>query len=470
MNFFLFTAHMSPNDLASVMDNIDTDVNLVGMVTTIKSEIWKREYSSLPIWDYNNFLTDVREQSQETELHKHYETLIKNILSDQRVFYMAENEFQRHGFGSMTNAIKIIDTICWNSISVINDVSPDKIVLNSTPHSIREFVFCKVAEYLGVEVYFTSNRHSTIPWKVTVIKGIDMQEWVKLESDNGVMLISEKGKKHLKMIRSTYDEAIPDYELRRKKRYRNIRHILISELKNLFSNYGVYFPFRLKRLVLKTASYRAYKSHSSEYLPEHKFMVLFLHFQPERTSNPEGLMYANQWLAARKLSQVLSKRGISLVVKEHPSTYRNHFSTIWRDVSFYQGLVALPNTSLAFLDVDPFALIDKSIAVATLTGTVGFESIVRGRPTICFGRANYKGITGCRFVENKKDIEDAVDDILSGVLSANDRDTNKYFSELEANSFDEYDERINTSLKAIQFAIKHPCCSGLTNLDTKIAL
>ena len=71
---------------------------------------------------------------------------------------------------------------------------------------------------------------------------------------------------------------------------------------------------------------------------------------------------------------------------------------------------------------------------------------------------------------NKKDIEDAVDDILSGVLSANDRDTNKYFSELEANSFDEYDERINTSLKAIQFAIKHPCCSGLTNLDTKIAL
>ena len=38
------------------------------------------------------------------------------------------------------------------------------------PHQFQSWVFCCVAEYMGVEIYFVEQSH--IPWRYYLVKGI----------------------------------------------------------------------------------------------------------------------------------------------------------------------------------------------------------------------------------------------------------------------------------------------------------
>ena len=43
-------------------------------------------------------------------------------------------------------------------------------------------------------------------------------------------------------------------------------------------------------------------------------------------------------------------------------------------------------------DTDSFTLIDGAITAVTISGTIGWESIIRGTQAIIFGRAWYEGM------------------------------------------------------------------------------
>jgi len=121
-------------------------------------------------------------------------------------------------------------------------------------------------------------------------------------------------------------------------------------------------------------------------------ITVFLHTQPERTTTPEGGRFSQQWLIVQLLASRLP-HGWTILVREHPMTFHGSPRLV-RDSAFYRALQAFDNVHLASTAISPYELIERSDAVATVTGTVGFEAATKGCRVLCFGNAAYLGCEG----------------------------------------------------------------------------
>ena len=65
-----------------------------------------------------------------------------------------------------------------------------------------------------------------------------------------------------------------------------------------------------------------------------------------------------------------------------------------RDPSFFKRLFAIPAVRYLPIEVPTLELIAKSRAVATVTGTAGWEALQMGKPVLCFGFAWYRAFPG----------------------------------------------------------------------------
>src|SRR5690606_37726515 len=74
---------------------------------------------------------------------------------------------------------------------------------------------------------------------------------------------------------------------------------------------------------------------------------------------------------------------------------------------YYTSLKRIPKVELMGHRSDPFKLIDSAACVATLTGTMGFEAVLRGKPCLVFGDAAYVGCEGVFRINSFQDLEDA---------------------------------------------------------------
>jgi hypothetical protein len=86
-------------------------------------------------------------------------------------------------------------------------------------------------------------------------------------------------------------------------------------------------------------------------------------------------------------------------------------------------------------NLDTFKLIDNSCAVATLTGTVGFEAICRGKPVITFGLAPFRNAPGAIPVGDHYSTKDAVDLLKNNTPRPSFTELEYYLKWVEANSF-----------------------------------
>jgi hypothetical protein len=171
-------------------------------------------------------------------------------------------------------------------------------------------------------------------------------------------------------------------------------------------------------------------------LPTTPFVIYFMHYQPERSSLPEGLLFVQQWLAIRLLSWALPP-GWTLMVREHPSMWLQPLDITVRTPDLYREIASLPNVRICSMDVDTFEVIDNSRAVATLTGSVGFQAILRNRPVLALGLPAYKDHPGCFSVSSLEDARKALDLIANGDLGERfaDEALVEYLAWIEVNSF-----------------------------------
>ena len=73
---------------------------------------------------------------------------------------------------------------------------------------------------------------------------------------------------------------------------------------------------------------------------------------------------------------------------------------------FFERLKLLKNVKFLPIEVPSSLLIEKSLFVATLTGTAGWEALCGGRNVLVFGRAWYKSLTGVFEYKNKPSFEE----------------------------------------------------------------
>ena len=59
-----------------------------------------------------------------------------------------------------------------------------------------------------------------------------------------------------------------------------------------------------------------------------KYVYFPLHFEPERTTNPDGKEFQDQFIALTKLRQIIPE-DIDIVVKEHPTQLRSYLKRVF---------------------------------------------------------------------------------------------------------------------------------------------
>ena len=155
------------------------------------------------------------------------------------------------------------------------------------------------------------------------------------------------------------------------------------------------------------AYWRARKS-----LPDPGTPVVYfpLHLQPEAQTSPMGGVFVDQHLAVEMMARTLPE-GWVLLVKEHPVQ-----RLAKRDYGFYERLGRIGNVRLVSRSTGTFALMEQCRAVATITGTAGWEALFMGKPVLVFGNAFYRGAPGTVSVDDPAELAVRLREIERGTF------------------------------------------------------
>jgi hypothetical protein len=172
-----------------------------------------------------------------------------------------------------------------------------------------------------------------------------------------------------------------------KERGRKIEDSNIKGWKYLFC--------KLEGIQKKNQLHRHYNTLTQNPYLNNPYVYVPLHYQPEATTSPAGGVFADQLIMVDLLSKCVPE-GWSVYVREHPVQFKTIGSRgeCSRTIDFYDDLASLSNVKLLPIPASNIDLIDHSEAVATVTGTGGWEALLREKPVLVFGYAWYKDCKG----------------------------------------------------------------------------
>lgn len=422
---FFATCNRSVSILDSIRHDLHTDI--VGVLVCEKADYpqWRGDKTGLETWGWDE-LANRRLSAVKTNLRS-YESVLKEILSDQRTFYLFERHYGVGFRSSIFNRTTMAEVLVWNSITLLMRTNPDIVFLTAPAHNPISWIFAKTAEICGVCVL--SLRISPLHQRRFLAMGVDEQRPVALDPVKNKIPSSEA----LEVVRASerdYRQAIPYYakgQLDLKVSYwREIAAMQIKSPKSILGN--------LRDINNKIQLYKNYQNLSKHVQLNRPYYIFFLHYQPEETTLPSGLGYAQQWIAISQLRMVLPKE-VTLLVKEHPSMFERMPRHNFRDTYFYESISNLDNTLLVDINQDSFQLIDRSIAVATITGTAGFQAMIRGKPVIVFGAAAYRDFPTVLKVTSISELQEAVELISKNISKLDNILLERYLAWLEEISF-----------------------------------
>lgn len=202
--------------------------------------------------------------------------------------------------------------------------------------------------------------------------------------------------------------------------------------------YPEHIYYKSRAILKKRRLWAEYEKLAEKHVPmDVPFIFCALHYQPEQSTSPLGGYFVDQLLMVELLAESL-RPGWRLYVKDHVSQYVSGYTRYgesFRSRRFFERLAAMRGVSVISLTHDTFQLIDHSLAVATVTGTTGWEAVVRGRPALVFGHAWYRGCEGAFSTQTRSGLENALQQIESGYSV--DREKVKLFGSIvERHSFE----------------------------------
>lgn len=320
----------------------------------------------------------------------------------------------------------LLTTLVLRCLKLIHDSQPKLIAFSVTPHQTREYVLFSIASCLGIPTLFfqpCSFAPAMLPRsRVEQAQFLNIEFNVSSESKKTISKgLDESVRRARELATPVYidDQRKRDLVAGQSGRWLRSSRALLSELvgwkypdahdfsgmKGLPTVVARGLQVLLSRTLanqLRVAS-RMY-SETDGTLPEGA-TTYFLHYEPERTSNPEG----GEWLTQMDL--LLHLAGFEhlrpLVVKEHYSqTSASLRGFMGRSVWFYEFLRETPE--ITFLDghAGLNSVMSKTDRVVTLTGTVAVEAAFAGTPAYHFGFPWWHGLPGTRYITSASEIID----------------------------------------------------------------
>jgi hypothetical protein len=353
-------------------------------------------------------------------------------------------------------------------LGVLEKFKPDMIFFNTTPHAPLYFTLYGISKSLNIK---------TIMFDLTWVA--ERITWMNDFREGSILLRDsylELRKRELKIedlpldIREHYErhldpsvDTTPKYFTTGisagrlpKKIARKINNIFQSFLnpKIFFEKlrrFFIYLPYTIKKNSYYLRHNLPREYNSLQVVPDlnRKFVYVPLHYQPECTTNPIGEIFQDQIFLIETLSDSLPPDWV-IYVKEHPGQwpiYGIEFSED-RYRSYYKRIASIPKVFLIPIEIPSLRLISKAQTVATVSGTAGWESILRGKPALVFGHAWYQFAPGAIRVKNSIDCRKALDQIMKGYqISKND--TLAYLLALDKSSLKGYIDNLSRQVSEL---------------------
>ena len=359
---------------------------------------------------------------------------IEDYLHIEKIFYLMLNRHDLDGSFNYNDRKKLYYDQLSYWLMVIGKIKIDILILSESPHSLSHYIIYSICKKNNIKTVMLSS--TTIPG--LLYSKTEYEGCPKYKVNSNKEIVKVIIEKYIEKITKT--EEKPWYMIEQKKKHtkRNEKKI-IKSIKNLIRYYinriikgeKTYSEFYKKnnytfeKSVYSKSEYimqvninlkkqkhlhKYYKSISEEVSLNKKYLYFPLHYQPERTSCPEGDVYADQILVIKMISKLLPEEWF-LYVKEHPSQFMMKRGFLGRTKAFYEDVQKLNNVMFIKDEYSSFKLIDNSKAVVTLTGTAGCEAIFKGKPAFVFGYAWYRELPGVYYIETREDFNKALEEV-----------------------------------------------------------
>ncbi|OGZ33185.1 MAG: hypothetical protein A2V69_01505 [Candidatus Portnoybacteria bacterium RBG_13_40_8] len=312
---------------------------------------------------------------------------------------------------------------------VLKKYKPDIIINQTIPHDISSYLVYELGHLLNIKTIVLEDAETTDRtliytdfWqgsdnlhkelkknqdKNFSLKDLsnDLQEYYKLQTDpnrnsapNGTIVSMD-------IIRNRYSKSNSlVHRLKRLKKYLKEESLLKLIMQSINS--------RLEQNLKKE-----YKSIQIEPDFNKKFIYVALQVQPECTTSPQGDVFVDQVLMIETLSASLPP-GWIIYVKEHPIQWirRGIRFFYYRYQGYYKKIAELKNVQVIPVEINTYTLINKSQAVATVTGTAAWEAILRSKPSLVFGYPWYRDCSEIFKVKDVESCKNAFKKIASGFV------------------------------------------------------
>lgn len=340
-------------------------------------------------------------------------------------------------------------------ISIINQFSIKTILFEEEPHQCSDYILYKVAQQLGVKTILFIRTIADLG----IIPSYDFERPsnkllqayahnIAKFNQKGEIDLNPKLDSYLRKLQGDYTYVLEEHlwdqvdtyqeifqkgstyliifsKLRKKIQQRLFNFTLANfesdqkEKSRSFSksnfSYLSYQYYKLKTIVKKKRLYAIYKSMAI--LPENltsDYVLCALQYQPEKSTCPLGGKFNDQLLMIKALRESLPSH-IKIYVKEHPSQFiydYARYGEYFRNKEYYQSIIDLDNVFLIDMRTNIFDLIDHSLFVVSVTGTICWEAVNRQKAALCFGHSWMAGCEGVHEVLSHDNLTKSIDSIL----------------------------------------------------------
>lgn len=318
----------------------------------------------------------------------------------------------------------------WNS--VILKLRPDAIIFPVIPHTVYDFVVYSLAKLYGIKTAMME------PLWIGD-RMVSMNDYIE-----GPKITPEQAGSG-DISRDLLDSTAPVMFVRSvKKKYSGAAGLKIK-LRSFWTTLTVLRDFSVFKKIFTYFFRRLRPNQKNEYESvaapsdfSKKFIYLPLHYQPERNSSPQGGVFVDQILVAETLSAALPE-GWMLYIKEHPTqwVYRGPDYFSYRFKGYYRALAKLKNARILPIETSTRDMTERSVAVATITGTAGWEAVLARKPVLIFGYPWYRNAPGVFRVRGVDSCKEALEKIKNG-FSFSEEDVSKYLRALDRAAFHGY--------------------------------
>ena len=387
------------------------------------------------IWFYHDNTLPIKDPDLQylASFEKKYKIELWKLAINDRIFYHF-NDFYNF---SKNEILSILENECKFFETVLDEIKPEIIIMHE-PYQHHD------------ELFFELSKSKKIPTLAFFYSTLGY----RCEISQNVHFADDISNMKPKMKYRNFDELIKYYDSfnlpsRIKKAnvdpFGNKFNILTAAIDYLFktknSNVKTHYSYfgHSKIRALLNAISGAIKTRSRRnYLDKHlvknmslkkKFIYFPLHIEQERSTLIATPFYTNDIEFIKNIAKSIPIDHI-LYVKEHPAQLTRH----WRDKTFYQEIIKIPNVIMIHPDVSSIDLVKNCSMVITKSGTVALEASFYQKPAITCADFDYTLLPSIERLEKMEDLPKLITNSLKKTIESKTLD--EYVTFKNENTFE----------------------------------